>query len=146
MWIEDLSKKCLSCLMNWQKDITVEKKVRKGMMIRHKIGMGTSQWPEHLGAYGPWNGILLQWEVILSKWITCSASCVKKIALGNHQQNKKIQPMDWEKIFASATADKGWISKICKQSIQLNIRKRTTQSKKIDIFQKNTHRNQTNTW
>lgn len=55
VWIEGLSKKCLSCLMNRQKDITIEKKVRKGMMIRHKIGMGTSQWPEHLGAYGPWN-------------------------------------------------------------------------------------------
>ena len=32
----------------------------------------------------------------------------------------KRQPTDWEKIFANNTTDKGLISKICKQLIQLN--------------------------
>ena len=36
----------------------------------------------------------------------------------------KRQPMEWEKIFADSTTDKGLISKICEQLIQLNIKKK----------------------
>ena len=35
----------------------------------------------------------------------------------------KRQPLEWEKIFATKVTDKGLISKICKQLMQLNIRK-----------------------
>ena len=35
----------------------------------------------------------------------------------------KKQPSEWEKIIANETTDKGLISKICKQPMQLNTRK-----------------------
>ena len=39
------------------------------------------------------------------------------------------KPTDWENIFANEVTDKGLISKMLKQLIQLNIKKQITQSK-----------------
>ena len=55
---------------------------------------------------------------------------LKSICTAKANINKtKRQPSDWEKIFANEATDKGLISKIYKQLLQLNIKKQTTQSK-----------------
>ena len=68
---------------------------------------------------------------------------------GNYKKVKR-QPSEWEKITATKTTDKGLISKIYKQLMKLNIRKKNNPIKRggkglINISPKKTYRWLTNT-
>ena len=61
-----------------------------------------------------------KWDLIKLKRFCRAKEAISKV---------KRQPLEWEKITANETTDKGLISKIYKQLIQLNTEKQTTQSK-----------------
>ena len=64
----------------------------------------------------------------VNKWdlIKCKSFCTAKETISK----VKRQPSEWEKIVANETTDKGLISKIYKQLIQLNTRKTRNPFKK----------------
>ena len=53
---------------------------------------------------------------------------------------KKRQSSKWEKIFADEAPDKELISKIYKQLMKLNIKKKKKSNQKLDISSKKSHR------
>ena len=57
-----------------------------------------------------------KWDLIKLKSFCTAKDTIDKI---------KRQPTEWEKIFANDMSDKGLISKVYKQLIQVNIKKRT---------------------
>ena len=59
-----------------------------------------------------------------NKWDLIKSFCIAK----ETPEKMKRHPAEWDKIFANAEIDKGLMSKIYKQLIQLNI-KRTAQLK-----------------
>ena len=88
----------------------------------------------------------LQWEACTQWRVASARRNYRKAACSNedlqHSQKKKDNLLN-EKIFADDMTDKGLIYNICKQLIQLNIKKTNTQFKNgqktwIDIFPKKT--------
>ena len=61
-----------------------------------------------------------KWDLVKLKTFCTAKETISKV---------KRQPSEWEKIIPNETTDKGLISKIYKQLIQLNNRKTSTQSK-----------------
>ena len=71
---------------------------------------------------------VMEIKTIINKWdlMKLKSFCIAKETINN----TKRKPLEWEKIFANESMDKGLISKIYKQFMQLNIKKnKTTQSK-----------------
>ena len=67
-------------------------------------------------------------EIKTNKW---NLTKLKSFYTAKETINKvKIQPSEWEKIIANETTDKGLISKIYKQLIQLKARKTNNPNKK----------------
>ena len=62
-----------------------------------------------------------KWDLIKLKSFCTAKETITKV---------KRQPSEWEKIIANETTDKGLISKIYKQLIQLNTRKTNNPIKK----------------
>ena len=62
-----------------------------------------------------------KWDLIKLKSFCTAKETISKV---------KRQPSEWEKIIANETTDKGLISKIYKQLIQLNARKTNNPIKK----------------
>ena len=62
-----------------------------------------------------------KWDLIKLKSFCTAKETISKV---------KRQPSEWEKIIANETTDKGLISKIYKQLIQINIRKTNNPIKK----------------
>ena len=66
-------------------------------------------------------------EIKINKW---DLTKLKDFCIAKETINKmKRQLTEWEKIFANDVTDKGLISNICKQFMQLSIKKQTTQFK-----------------
>ena len=67
-------------------------------------------------------------EIKVTKWdlIKLKSFCTAKEA----KSKLKRQPSEWEKIIANETIDRGLVSKIYKQLIQLNTRKTNNSIKK----------------
>ena len=64
-----------------------------------------------------------KWDLIKLKSFYTAKETISKV---------KRQPSEWEKIIANKTIDKGLISKIYKQLIQLNTRKTNNPIKKLE--------------
>ena len=62
-----------------------------------------------------------KWDLIRFKCFCIAKETIRKV---------KREPLEWEKIIANETTDKGLISKIYKQLIQLNTRKTNNPIKK----------------
>ena len=77
-----------------------------------------------------------KWDLIKLKSFCTAKETLSKV---------KRQPSEWEKIIANETTDKGLISEIYKQLIQLNTRK-TTQSKSGKKTQTDISPKKTYTW
>ena len=76
------------------------------------------------------------WDLIKLKNFCTAKETISKV---------KRQPSEWEKIIAKETTDKGLVSKIYKQLIQLNARKannpiKSGQKTQTDISPKKTYR------
>ena len=123
----------------WIKDLSVRPETIK--LLEENIGRTLSDINHSKILYDPPPSVM-EMKVKINKWglITLKSFCPMKETISK----VKRQPSEWEKIITNETTDKGLISKIYKQSIQLNTRKTNNPIKKwaeyLNIFLNKTYR------
>ena len=108
----------------WIKDLNVRPETIK--LLEENIGRTLNDINQSKILYDPPPRVMeIKTKVNKGDLIKLESFCTAKETVSK----VKRQPSEWEKIIANETTDKGLISKIYKQLIQLNARKQTTQSK-----------------
>ena len=108
----------------WIKDLNVRPETMK--LLEENIGRTLNDINQSKILYDPLPRVMEiktkvnKWDIIKLKSFCTAKETIRKV---------KRQPSEWEKILANETVDKGLISKLYKQLIQLNTRKQTTQPK-----------------
>ena len=107
----------------WIKDLNVRPETMK--LLEENIGRAANDMNQIKIIYNPPPRIM-EIKTKVNKWdlIKLKCFCTAKETISR----VKRQSLEWEKIIANETSDKGLISKMYKQLIQLTTRK-TTQSK-----------------
>ena len=106
----------------WIKDLNVRPETIK--LLEENIGRTLDDVIQSKILYDPLprvmeiNTKVNKWDLIKLKSFCTTKETINKV---------KRQPCKWEKIIANETTDKGLLSKIYKQLIQLNTRKTTNQ-------------------
>ena len=129
----------------WIKDLNVRPETIK--FLEENIGRTLGDINQSKILYDP-PARIMQRKTKVNKWdlIKHESFCTAKEMISK----VKRQASEWEKIIANETTDKGLISKIYKQLIQLNARKTNNPTKKwekdlTDISPRKTYRWLTNT-
>ena len=109
----------------WIKDLNVRPETIK--LLEENIGRTLNGINQNKILYDPPSRVteiktkVNRWELIKLKSFCTAKKTISKV---------KGQPSEWEKIMTNETTDKGLISKIYKQLIQLNTRKTNNPIKK----------------
>ena len=108
----------------WIKDLNIRPETIK--LLEENIGRTLNDINQSKILYDPPPRVM-EIKTQVNKWdlIKLKSFCTAKETISK----VKRQPSEWEKIIENETTDKGLISKIYKQLIQLNSRKTNTQSK-----------------
>ena len=110
----------------WIKDLNVRPKTIK--LLEEKISRTINDINQSKFLYDPPPRVM-EIKTKVNKWdlIKLKSFCTAKETIGK----VKRQPSEWEKIIANEITDKGLISKIYKQVIQLNVRKYKQPNQKL---------------
>ena len=118
MKLEHFLTPCTKINLKWIKDLNVRPETIK--LLEENIGRILNDINQSKILYDPPPRIT-EIKIKVYKWdlIKLKSFCTAKETIGK----VKRQPLEWEKIIVNETMDKGLISKIYKQLIQLNTRK-----------------------
>ena len=116
MKLEHLLKPYTKINSKWIKDLNVRPETIK--LLEENIGKTLSNINHSKILYDPPPRIL-EIKAKINKWDLIKSFCTPKVSISK----VKTQPSEWEKIIANEETDKGLISKIYKQLLQLNSEK-----------------------